>query len=217
MSKFLPINLFIRQGLIYPLTAPFLPPVDKVEKGHKYAAGRLTGTLVGGGLPFTGQITQRVPNDDGDYQKGLTLTRPIVKGAVGNTRFVINGDGTITDSATGLMWIRAPQTAPGAPFNGKMSWANAIINCEALTYAGHNDWRLPNVKEMVSILDFENATPPVDGGIFTDYEPAQTYWTSTTDRGTPTRAWRISAGSGYVYWAAKTSIYYAFPVRLGLP
>lgn len=48
MSKYLPLNLFIRQALLYPLVAPFLPTANKVLKGFKYAAGKLTGTLVAG-------------------------------------------------------------------------------------------------------------------------------------------------------------------------
>lgn len=48
MSKYLPLNLFIRQALLYPLIAPFLPPIDKVEKDYAYAAGKLVGTLEAG-------------------------------------------------------------------------------------------------------------------------------------------------------------------------
>ena len=211
MSKLLPINLFIRQALLYPLTSPFIPPVDKVEENYSYAAGRLTGTLVSGGagVPFTGQTTQYHPNDDGDYQKGVTITRPIVKGAVGNTRFVDNGDGTITDLATGLMWVKAPNTS-------LRSMQDSIIYIEGLVFAGHSDWRLPNIKELLSIIDYEIAAPPIDP-IFT--LGLDSLWTSTTNRNFTNRGWFINLSSdpGMVAKQLKTTTSASIGVRLGAP
>lgn len=46
MSKLLPLDLFIRQALLYPLTSPFLPPENKVLKDYSYAAGKKTGSLI---------------------------------------------------------------------------------------------------------------------------------------------------------------------------
>ena len=58
-----------------------------------------------------------------------------------------NGDGTITDRATGLTWMKAD--------NGKtMSWEQALRYAESLNLAGHDDWRLPNVKELQSLVDY---------------------------------------------------------------
>ncbi len=65
----------------------------------------------------------------------------------GVNNFVDNGDGTITDKATGLMWQQADD---GTTHN----WENALSYCEDLTLANHSDWRLPNAKELHSILDY---------------------------------------------------------------
>ncbi|GLS92331.1 hypothetical protein GCM10007916_34020 [Psychromonas marina] len=65
----------------------------------------------------------------------------------GNNSFVDNGDATITDQATGLMWQQAD--------SGKgLNWQQSLAYAENLTLAGHDDWRLPNAKELQSIVDY---------------------------------------------------------------
>ncbi len=65
----------------------------------------------------------------------------------GDNKYVDNGDGTITDSATGLMWMKND--------NGEgILWENALSYAEGFEYAGYTDWRLPNAKELQSIVDY---------------------------------------------------------------
>ena len=68
----------------------------------------------------------------------------------GNNDFHDNGDGTITDRATGLMWSRA-DSGTGMNWEAALAWVQAR---NAEKYLGHADWRLPNVKELHSILDY---------------------------------------------------------------
>lgn len=65
----------------------------------------------------------------------------------GINNFVDNGDGTITDLATGLMWQQADD-------GNTRDWENALSYAENLSLAGHDDWRLPNAKELHSIVDY---------------------------------------------------------------
>ena len=65
----------------------------------------------------------------------------------GQNDFVDNGDGTITDEATGLTWIQA-DSGQG------MDWPSALEYAENMKFAGHDDWRLPNAKELQSIVDY---------------------------------------------------------------
>lgn len=65
--------------------------------------------------------------------------------------FEDNHDGTISDLATGLMWMKSDSGDLGA---GAMDWDDSLAWCENLEYAGYNDWKLPSVKEMQSILDY---------------------------------------------------------------
>jgi hypothetical protein len=99
--------------------------------------------------------------------------------------FIANGDGAVSDLATGLMWQQADS---GSGYN----WAGALNYCEGLSLAGHDDWRLPNAKELQSIVDYTRSpdtsnsaaidpifsvTSIIDEGGNTNYP---FYWTSTT-------------------------------------
>ena len=99
-----------------------------------------------------------------------------------------NGDGTITDNATGLMWVQNPclctdeNGAPWVYMGGgeplESTWAEAITRCEGLVYAGYDDWRLPNINELMSIVEYGKRTPAVDPIFRLDLN--KPYWSSTT-------------------------------------
>ncbi|WFB37751.1 DUF1566 domain-containing protein [Kiritimatiellota bacterium B12222] len=79
--------------------------------------------------------------------------------AYGINDFVDNGDGTVSDQATGLMWSQDD--------SGKgMNWEEALAYAEAATTAGYTDWRLPNVKELQSIADYSGVFPAMDSSVF---------------------------------------------------
>ena len=118
---------------------------------------------------------------------------------------VINGDGTVTDTSTGLMWQQA--TAPGT-----YTWEQALTYCENLILnndgqwtsntpnasgAKYSDWRLPNSNELQSIVDYSRYNPSID----TTYFPgtvASDYWSSTTNAYVTNGAWNINFGTGYM-------------------
>jgi hypothetical protein len=74
----------------------------------------------------------------------------------GVNKFVDNGNGTTTDNATGLTWLQQDSGAfkSGTKGDGSLNWEEALAWCESLDYAGVNDWRLPNAKELHSIVDY---------------------------------------------------------------
>lgn len=96
--------------------------------------------------------------------------------------FVDNGDSTVTDKATGLMWSQND--------SGKaMDWKAALAYAEAATTSGYDDWRLPNAKELQSIADYSGVFPAINTSMFnltkltnikgqTDYP---FYWSSTSN------------------------------------
>jgi hypothetical protein len=77
----------------------------------------------------------------------------------GENDFVDNGDGTISDLATGLTWLQQDSGALGVGNNGDgtMNWEEALTWCESLDYAGYDDWRLPDAKELQSIVDYSRS------------------------------------------------------------
>jgi hypothetical protein len=115
----------------------------------------------------------------------------------GKNAFVDNGDGTVTDKATGLMWMKVDSGAlkAGGKKDGKLNWAEALKWAEGLEYAGRSDWRLPNVKELQSIVDYTRspattksaAIDPVFQTTAFQAEGGKTdfgcYWTGTTHAG----------------------------------
>lgn len=75
--------------------------------------------------------------------------------------FKDNGDGTVTDNNTGLIWLQDP--------GEKMTWKEALAHAESFEYAGHDDWRLPTIKELYSLIDFSGNstdTPYIDVDYF---------------------------------------------------
>ena len=107
-----------------------------------------------------------------------------------------NGDtATVTDLESTLMWQRC--TAPSTEINCTISpapynWDNALAYCNGLSLAGHTGWRLPNVKELQSILDVTKAAPPsINTLAFPDTQAAY-YWSSTTSVGTTSYAWYVN-------------------------
>jgi hypothetical protein len=82
----------------------------------------------------------------------------------GRNDFIDNKDGTVTDRATGLMWMQADsgmlKAGPGG--DGRVNWPQALAWAGQLSYAGHSDWRLPNAKELQSIVDYSRS-PQVTG------------------------------------------------------
>jgi hypothetical protein len=113
--------------------------------------------------------------------------------------YVNNLDGTITDLDTGLMWTQVPGAAT--------TWTGALTWAENLTLAGYSDWRLPNIKELQTLVDYTFTTAttaaaavvPVNRVLFpTSTTPAAAYWSSTALRGggnqAPTSAWLVEFG-----------------------
>jgi hypothetical protein len=116
----------------------------------------------------------------------------------------------VTDNNTGLMWLK------DANRFGPLAWYYAIIECTNLTIAGYNDWRMPNLIELASLLDRGQYGPalPVDRP-FSNVVSAY-YWTSTTYAYDETQAWALWLTDGDDRNRSKPSLLYVWPVRGGL-
>ncbi len=77
----------------------------------------------------------------------------------GKNAYKDNGDSTVTDRATGLTWMKVDSghLKAGQNKDGKLNWEQALKWAEDLEYAGHSDWRLPNIKELQSIVDYSRS------------------------------------------------------------
>ena len=178
-------------------------------------------------VPKTGQTTKYADGGDGDLEKGVAWPSP---------RFTDNLDGTVTDNLTGLIWLKDANCImtqyPGYDANGKVTWQQALqfvagIN-DGVTYpncgAGHADWRLPNVREMQSLVHYGVFNPAVPNTAGTakwsagdpfDNVQSNAYWSSTTYADGTTYAWYVSLSVGRLYNGNKSYSNFVWPVRGG--
>lgn len=182
MSSLTAFNLFVRQCLLYPLTSPFLPQESDVKLAVSYAAGQKIGTMP--------TITQK--NYPADQQ------------------LVDNGDGTISDISTGLMWAQNG-VGNGCNNGNQLIWTSAVGFADTLDFAGHTDWRLPTISELATIIDYSTSYPSIDA-LFINTQSSN-YWSSTVNSSYPTVVWSAHFLDGYIDNRGKTSASYVRCVR----
>ena len=154
----------------------------------------------------TGQTTSYATGDDGELKKGVSTT----------PRFQDNGDGTVTDKLTTLIWMK------NANCWGEMSWSSALtkiaeLNAGSATcadYTGsHNDWHLPNIRELRSLIDYGQYSPALPVGyVFTGVQSSY-YWSGSSYAGNPSDAWFVVLNVGHVSGNDKSNSYYVWSVR----
>jgi len=173
--------------------------------------GLQTGTAAAGGgagVPKTGQTTKDADGDDGDLEKGVAWPVP---------RFTDNGDGTVTDNLTGLIWLK------DADCFGLKTWATALSDantlnsgeCDLSDGSVQGDWRLPNVREMQSLIDYGSSYDALPSGHPFYNVQSCSYWTSTTYALDTSGAWGVGLNLGEVYSLGKTDTNPLWPVRGG--
>ena len=117
-----------------------------------------------------------------------------------------NGDGTVTDTSTGLMWQQAGSS-------NYMDWEQALAYCEGLNLGGYTDWRLPNKKELQSLVDYSRYNPAINTTYFPN-TAASWYWSSTTNAYYTFSAWFMYFYYGYDhYYSNKYTDNYVRAVR----
>lgn len=125
--------------------------------------------------------------------------------------FTDNGDGTVTDNITQLVWQKTP-------FGTAMNWEQGLNYAENLTLANASDWRLPNIKELQSLNDESISNPSVNTNYFTTIG-VKNYWSSTTlkpNTANPSSAWYFNTQFGITTYDLKSNNNYVLCVR-GLP
>ncbi len=176
--------------------------------------------------PKTGQTTSYATGDDGDHEIGETIPSP---------RFTDNGDGSVTDNLTGLIWLKNAN-ATGDTRN----WAEALSDVAQLNTDGkmnnndsgdtsnggvhQTDWRLPNRFELESLINhayyapsISNAAGDAKWGNDDPFINVQSggYWSGTTSAKSTSDAWNVGLSYGEVLNDNKSNSCYVWPVRGG--
>ncbi len=193
---------------------PDYPTCLATPKGQRVRTGQTLCYNTAGAV-----ITCAGSGQDGASLKGLTIS------------FIDNGDGTITDTRTGLMWEKLGDDGSIHDQDTIYTWSAAVSGKVATLnggggFAGHTDWRLPNIHELQSLVNYGALSPalhaPFTAGCMggcaataCSCSQASTYWSSTTYQNFPSAAWYVSFFDGLVLGDDKTNGYYVRAVRGG--
>ena len=143
-------------------------------------------------------------------------------GACADAPFVDNGDGTVTDTATGLMWDQCALGLSGASCTtgtaSLYTWVNAFAAVAATqsvaSYKGYSDWRLPSIVELQTLIKAVASGPFIDTTAFPG-TPASFFWSGSSYVPNPSYAWYVYFGNGYTVAYYKSNGYYVRLVRAG--
>ncbi|MFM8412063.1 MAG: DUF1566 domain-containing protein [Alphaproteobacteria bacterium] len=191
------------------------------------------GDRVREGTPFsllrTGQTTSYGAGSDGAIEAGAAQS------------FTDNGNGTVTDNRTGLVWAKKSddgsihdkdntytwgQTVSPYSMNGTMVTTYLATLNAGSGFAGYTDWRIPNLEELESIRNLETFSPATFSAFNTGCTAGCTvtscsctvsgyYWSSSTSRSSPAYAWDVGFSLGYGLLDLKTTNLYVRAVRGG--
>jgi len=133
-------------------------------------------------------------------------------------RFVDNGDGTVTDKKTNLMWIK---NGWRIDFFSAVNWRDASEKCKSFQYGGYTDWRLPSIQEWKSLMDKNNEFPAlVEPNPFENIIVHMPYWSNTdfnSDRSgslkSTTRAYTVMLYYGRISHQNINKLAFILPVR----
>jgi len=170
-------------------------------------------------LPATGQFIVYANRDDASLVNGARLTYP---------RFIDNGDGTVADTVTGLIWLKRANCI-------RFDWSGALSaiaglasgQCGLTDGSAAGQWRMPNRAELLSLVDraetnqalrfnsiFYNSNGTIDQPVvFTSFQDSEFYWTSTTAAFDTTQAWTLYSCDFGVYNIGKAALGYSLAVR----
>lgn len=169
-------------------------------------------------VPKTGQVTcsdtYGTPIDcagtgqDGQFQTGISV----------DPRFTDNENGTVSDNLTGLVWLKNANCFGGQVWPDALALSKSLASgdCGLTDGSVAGDWRLPNIKELESLIDVGHVFPALPGGHPFSGVQFDWYWSSSTNVFFPSHAWIVHLPYGYAVDELKVGFYFSvWPVRGG--
>ena len=138
-----------------------------------------------------------------------------------NDRYIDNGDGTVNDTYTQLTWMRCSLgqdwDSDSQSCDGTMedsAWSAALNQAAKSEYASHDDWRLPNIKELASLVDHTSSSLAINSSVFPNMDGGSNFWSATPDIYYSDYSWTINFAEATVeHQYQRTSEYYVRLVR----
>jgi Protein of unknown function (DUF1566) len=164
--------------------------------------------------------TPEAMGQDGAVQAGVAWPTP---------RFTDRGDGTVRDNLTGLIWLKNANCFGARLWAQALTAANTLASgrCGLSDRSVPGDWRLPTIRELHSLLDFDFANPALsnaagtghwmEGDAFSGLDADDEFvWSSTTHTFSPNNAWIVRWSDGFTFGQnSKGSGAIVWPVRGG--
>lgn len=144
--------------------------------------------------------------------------RDHIRATAPDSRYQDNGNGTVTDLATGLIWKQCAQGLSGAGCStgslNSYTWQQALQHAEAYVFAGSALWRLPNKNELSSLVERRCVDPAINSRFFPN-TPSSSFWSSSPNAYYSGYTWGVYFRNGSVVTGYKNSTGYVRLVRAG--
>jgi hypothetical protein len=137
--------------------------------------------------------------------------RDDIRATAPDSRFSHNGNGTVTDLATGLIWKQCAEGLSGtgctAGSVASLTWAQALQRAADADFAGSSLWRLPNKNELASLIERRCYAPAINARFFPN-TPSSWFWSSSPNAYDSDNAWFVDLSHGGVGDTGKGGAYY---------
>ena len=204
IPTFYELTYLVNYGISYPG-----PTIQQVYFPNCQSSWYWSSTAYASNNDYMWFVDFLTGNDTFLFNNESYYARAVRGGQSGAASYSDNGNGTVTDNSTGLVWQQ------GTVGDGvAMSWEDALQYCENLSLGGYTDWRLPNLNELRSLVNYSSSAPAIDMIYFPNVQ-ASFYWSSTTSASNPDNAWFVEFGYGADDYYSKNSAEYVRAVRGG--
>lgn len=149
---------------------------------------------------------------DGDVNKSnrdYSYAVRLVRGEPLTSMWIDNGDNTITDLNTNLMWAKCAEGQSGNSCNVggtiNFNWGQALNVVLDSRLGGYSDWRLPNIKELQSLVAYDAYNPSIDADFF-PATPLQSFWSASARAYGAIYTWHVNFYDGRTFYLARNSM-----------
>ena len=160
---------------------------------------------VEGNQDKTHEWLEKIETAIGELAPGAAA--PLCGAGTEGQRFVADGT-EVCDNDTGLYWVKAPDATP-------RNHATALTHCAGLNLGNSQTYRLPEVKELISLVDYSQFNPALPAGHPFSGVQSSFYWSASTSAIIPADAWIVNFGNGFVFTSFKTDSFFVWCARSG--